>query len=46
MWQQVEVQLPAMHRGFHLITGQVEAALSKMSPVSIGLLHINFKRKC
>jgi secondary thiamine-phosphate synthase enzyme len=40
MWQQVEVQLPAMHRGFHLITGQVEAALSKMSPVSIGLLHV------
>lgn len=40
MWQQIEIQLPAMRRGFHLITDQVEAALSKMSPVSIGLLHI------
>ncbi len=40
MWQQVEFQLPAMRRGFHLITDQVEAALSKLSPVSIGLLHV------
>lgn len=40
MWQQVEVQLPAMRRGFHLITDQVEEALSKLSPVSIGLLHV------
>ncbi|RBP79968.1 YjbQ family protein [Marinomonas rhizomae] len=40
MWQQIEFQLPAMRRGFHLITEQVEIALSKMSPVSIGLLHI------
>ncbi|WOD08365.1 secondary thiamine-phosphate synthase enzyme YjbQ [Marinomonas sp. GJ51-6] len=40
MWQQVELQLPAMHRGFHLITGQIEKALDDMKPVSIGLLHI------
>ncbi|WP_111637814.1 secondary thiamine-phosphate synthase enzyme YjbQ [Marinomonas shanghaiensis] len=40
MWQQVEFQLPAMRRGFHLITDQVEAALAKLSPVSIGLLHV------
>jgi secondary thiamine-phosphate synthase enzyme len=40
MWQQVEVQLPLKRRGFHLITDQVEAALSKMSSVSIGLLHV------
>ena len=40
MWQQVEIQLPAMRRGFHLITDQIETALVKMSPVSIGLLHI------
>ena len=40
MWQQIEFQLPAMRRGFHLITDQVEAALSKMTPVSIGLLHV------
>ncbi|QUX97098.1 hypothetical protein C0J08_17570 [Marinomonas sp. CT5] len=40
MWQQVEIELPAMRRGFYLITDQVEVALAKMSPVSIGLLHI------
>jgi secondary thiamine-phosphate synthase enzyme len=40
MWQQVEIQLPAMRRGFHLITDQIEAALLNMSPVSIGLLHV------
>ncbi len=40
MWQQVELQLPAMRRGFHLITGQIEKALDDMKPVSIGLLHI------
>lgn len=40
MWQQVEIQLPAMRRGFHLITDQVESSLSKLTPVSIGLLHV------
>lgn len=40
MWQQVEVELPVLRRGFHLITDQVEAALSTLHPVSIGLLHI------
>jgi len=40
MWQQVEIQLAPMRRGFHLITDQIEAALRDMSPVSIGLLHV------
>ncbi|AEF53685.1 secondary thiamine-phosphate synthase enzyme YjbQ [Marinomonas posidonica] len=40
MWQQIEVQLPAHQRGFHLITHRIEQALAKMSAVSIGLLHI------
>lgn len=40
MWQQIEFQLPAMRRGFHLITDQVESALFKLTPVSIGLLHV------
>jgi secondary thiamine-phosphate synthase enzyme len=40
MWQQVEIQLAPMRRGFHLITDQIEAALYDMSPVSIGLLHV------
>ncbi len=40
MWQQIEIQLPAMKRGFHLISEQIEDALRSMSPVSIGLLHV------
>ena len=40
MWQQVELQLPAVRRGFHLITDQIEAALSNIPPVSVGLLHV------
>lgn len=40
MWEQIEIQLPAMRRGFHLITSQVEVALQSMSPISIGLLHV------
>lgn len=40
MWQQVEIQLPAMARGFYLITKHIERALEGMSPVSVGLLHL------
>lgn len=40
MWQQVEFELPAKSRGFHLITDRIERALNDLSPVSIGLLHI------
>ena len=40
MWQQSEITLPAMRRGFHLITDQVEKTLDNMSTVSIGLLHV------
>ncbi|MBJ7538895.1 secondary thiamine-phosphate synthase enzyme YjbQ [Marinomonas transparens] len=40
MWQQAEHQLPAMRRGFHLITHHIETALAEMEPVAIGLLHI------
>ncbi|MDB4837150.1 secondary thiamine-phosphate synthase enzyme YjbQ [Marinomonas sp.] len=40
MWQQVDIQLPAMRRGFHLITDAIEDALQDMPSVSIGLLHL------
>ena len=40
MWQQTEISLPAKARGFHLITEQVEQALASLSPVSVGLLHV------
>jgi len=40
MWQQVELELPAKSRGFHLITDRIEGALEEMTSVSVGLLHI------
>lgn len=40
MWQQTELSLPAKSRGFHLITDQVEQALASLTPVSVGLLHV------
>ncbi len=40
MWQQTELSLPAKARGFHLITDRVEQALASLTPVSVGLLHV------
>ncbi|MEO9656260.1 secondary thiamine-phosphate synthase enzyme YjbQ [Marinomonas sp.] len=40
MWQQTEISLPTKTRGFHLITEQVEQALASLTPVSVGLLHV------
>jgi secondary thiamine-phosphate synthase enzyme len=39
-WQQQTIQLAARRRGFHLITAEIEEALSGLEPVSIGLLHL------
>lgn len=39
-WQQTDIRLPPYKQGFHLITHHVEAALADLSPVSIGLLHV------
>jgi len=39
-WQQQEIRLPAFARGFNLITDHVESALSEMSAVQAGLLHV------
>lgn len=43
MWQQVEITLNAYSRGFHLITADIEHALSELSPVRCGLLHLFIK---
>ncbi|MGM0907289.1 MAG: secondary thiamine-phosphate synthase enzyme YjbQ [Pseudomonadota bacterium] len=38
--KQTELQLRARSRGFHLITSEVEQALSQLGPVQVGLLHV------
>ena len=38
--QQTELVLPAMPRGFHLITDRVADALRRLDPVSVGLAHL------
>ncbi|KPD21196.1 secondary thiamine-phosphate synthase enzyme YjbQ [Idiomarina abyssalis] len=37
--KQTELQLRARSRGFHLITSEVEQALSQLGQVQVGLLH-------
>ena len=39
-WLQRQLQLPAMPRGFHLITQHVESALPELARVQVGLLHV------
>ena len=39
-WFQHELRLPAMSRGFHLVTDKVERGLPELSQVEIGLLHV------
>lgn len=40
MWLHRSIQLPAMRRGIHLITDQVEQALPELRQVQVGLLHV------
>jgi secondary thiamine-phosphate synthase enzyme len=39
-WFQQTLELPALCRGFHLITPRVVAALPQLSRIQIGLLHV------
>ena len=39
-WIQRQLRLPAMSRGFHLVTDHVAAALPELSRVKVGLLHV------
>ena len=43
MWHQTEVALPAMTRGFHLITRHVLKALPELEAIRIGVLHVFIK---
>ena len=40
MWLQRTITLPAMSRGFHLVTRPVLAELPELSDVQTGLLHV------
>jgi secondary thiamine-phosphate synthase enzyme len=40
MWLQLNLQLPAFPRGFHLITSKVVDALPELRDVEVGLLHV------
>jgi secondary thiamine-phosphate synthase enzyme len=40
MWAQTEIELDPRPRGFHLVTGEVVAALSGLDAVEVGLLHL------
>ena len=40
MWLQRQIRLPAMPRGFHLVTAEVVEALPELREVSTGLLHL------
>jgi secondary thiamine-phosphate synthase enzyme len=43
IWVQEEIRLPAMARGFHLITRQVEQAVPDLSRIRVGLAHVFVK---
>ncbi|WP_263284686.1 secondary thiamine-phosphate synthase enzyme YjbQ [Alcanivorax limicola] len=40
VWQQQEIVLRPQPRGFHLVTGEVYAALPALAEVRVGLLHL------
>ncbi|MCY7296535.1 secondary thiamine-phosphate synthase enzyme YjbQ [Alteromonas sp. a30] len=40
MWIQKTLQLKAHHRGFHLITHDIETQLPELRQLNIGLLHL------
>ena len=40
MWLQRELDLPAVDRGFHLVTGNVTEALPELDDIRAGLLHV------
>ncbi|WP_299758713.1 secondary thiamine-phosphate synthase enzyme YjbQ [uncultured Pontibacter sp.] len=43
MWFQKEIRLPAVKRGFHLITDLLEAQLPELESINVGLAHIFIK---
>lgn len=39
-WSQTTLRLPALSRGFHLITDRVEQAIGELPKIRIGLVHV------
>lgn len=42
-WYQKEIRLPAVKRGFHLITDLLDAQLPELEEIEVGLAHIFIK---
>jgi secondary thiamine-phosphate synthase enzyme len=42
-WHQVEIRLKARARGFHLVTGEIVAALPELARFRVGVAHIYLK---
>jgi secondary thiamine-phosphate synthase enzyme len=40
MWLQRHLRLPALPRGFHLVTGEVERAVPEIERLSVGVAHV------
>jgi secondary thiamine-phosphate synthase enzyme len=40
IWAQRQIRLPAVPRGFHLVTGEVEEGVPELSRVSVGVAHV------
>ncbi|MEJ8758331.1 secondary thiamine-phosphate synthase enzyme YjbQ [Pontibacter sp. H259] len=43
IWFQREIRLPAVQRGFHLITDLIEAQLPELESIKVGFAHIFIK---
>ncbi len=43
MWHQKEIRLPAVQRGYHLITDLIEAQLPELEDINTGIAHIFIK---
>ena len=43
MWVQKEIKLKARERGFHLITDEIENAISQINQINVGMLHVFIK---
>jgi len=40
IWVQRDLRLPAVPRGFHLVTREVERAVPELSSIAVGLAHV------
>ena len=43
MWHQTELSLPAVSRGFHLVTRHILEAIPEIRQLEVGLLHVFIK---